>query len=119
MATLRLGEIATARSGDKGSGANVGIIARAPSAYAFIVERLSAARVEEFFRSLGVGGVTRFELPNLAALNFLLPFVLAGGGSRSLRTDAQGKTLGQALLELRFEVSGDEADQLRKDARRG
>jgi hypothetical protein len=58
------------------------------------------ARVEEFFRPLGVGAVTRYDVPNLGALNFILPHVLGGGGSRSLRIDAQGKTLGMALLEM-------------------
>src|SRR5437867_7352381 len=93
---IRLGEIAYARSGDKGSSANVGVIARTPQGFALLRSHLSAARVEKFFKPLGVRKVIRYELPNLCALNFLLPGVLAGGASRSLRTDAQGKTLGQA-----------------------
>lgn len=95
-----LGQIAFARSGDKGSSANVAVFARSPQAYAWIVRQLTAARVEEYFRPLGVGRVQRYEVPNLEALNFVLPGILAGGGSRSLRIDAQGKTLGQALLAL-------------------
>lgn len=66
---------------------------------------LSVARVEKFFKPLGVGKVIRYELPNLGALNFLLPGVLAGGASRSLRIDAQGKTLGQALLEMKLSIT--------------
>src|SRR4030095_6391171 len=98
---IRLGEIAYARSGDKGSSANVGVIARTPQGFAILRSYLSAARVEKFFKPLGVGKVIAYELPNLGALNFLLPGILAGGASRSLRTDAQGKTLGQAILEMK------------------
>jgi hypothetical protein len=105
---IALFDIAHARSGDKGSSANVGIIAYTPDGYAFLERELTAARVEAFYTSLGVGDVTRYELPNLGAFNFLLPGILAGGGSRSLRVDAQGKTLGQALLEMRLDM--DDAD---------
>ena len=102
---FRLGEIACARSGDKGSSANVGVIARTPGAFEYLRATLSAARVEKFFKPLGVGSVVRYELPNLGAFNFILPEVLAGGASRSLRIDAQGKTLGQAILEMKLELS--------------
>jgi hypothetical protein len=102
---IRLGEIAYARSGDKGSSANVGVIARTPEGFAVLRSYLSAARVEKFFKPLGVGKVIRYELPNLGALNFLLLGILAGGASRSLRTDAQGKTLGQALLEMKLTIT--------------
>jgi hypothetical protein len=97
---IPLRDIAFARSGDKGDGANVAVFGRTPAAYAWLRENLTAARVEEFFRPLGVGTVTRYDVPNLEALNFVLPRILAGGGSRSLRVDAQGKTLGMALLEM-------------------
>lgn len=98
MTTLRA--IAFARSGDKGSSANVAIFGRTPAAYAWLRAHLTADRVEAYFRPLGVGAVVRYDVPNLEALNFVLPAVLAGGGSCSLRIDAQGKTLGQALLEM-------------------
>ncbi|MFI5356273.1 MAG: hypothetical protein ACHQ4G_02945 [Opitutales bacterium] len=98
MIPLRL--IAHARSGDKGDSANVAVFARTPAAYTWLVANLTAAAVESYFRPLGVGPVTRYEVPNLEALNFILPHILAGGGSRSLRIDAQGKTLGMALLEM-------------------
>lgn len=98
MTTLRA--IAFARSGDKGSSANVAIFGRTPAAYAWLRTHLTADRVEAYFRPLGVGRVVRYDVPNLEALNFVLPAVLAGGGSCSLRIDAQGKTLGQALLEM-------------------
>ncbi len=102
---IPLREIAHARSGDKGASANVAIFARTPEAYAWMCQNLTAAVVEDYFRPLGVGTVTRFEVPNLEALNFLLPAVLAGGGSRSLHIDAQGKTLGMALLEIPINFS--------------
>jgi hypothetical protein len=102
---IRLGEIAYARSGDKGSSANVGVIARTPQAFVILSSYLSAALVEKFFKPLGVRKVIRYELPNLGALNFFLPGALAGGASRSLRTDAQGKTLGQAILEMKLPIS--------------
>jgi hypothetical protein len=98
--TIPLREIAFARSGDKGNSANVAVFARTPAAYAWLREHLTAASVETFFKPLGVGTVTRYEVPNLEALNFILPDILAGGGSRSLRIDSQGKTLGMALLEM-------------------
>ena len=97
---IQLREIAFARSGDKGSSGNVAVFARTPAAYAWLREHLTAAVIEEYFRPLGVGTVTRYDVPNLEAMNFVLPNILAGGGSRSLRIDAQGKTLGMALLEM-------------------
>src|SRR3954468_2871223 len=101
---IPLREIAFARSGDKGNSANVAVFGRTPSAYAWLRENLTAKRVEESFRPLGVGQVVRYDVPNLEALNFVLPEILGGGGSRSLRIDAQGKTLGMALLEMLVEA---------------
>ena len=101
---IRLGRIAFARSGDKGSGANIAVFARAKSKYEFLRRQLTAARVKKFFAPLGVGAVKRYEVPNLHALNFVLPNILAGGGSRSLRIDSQGKTLGQAILEMKLNI---------------
>lgn len=112
MATIRLGDIAYARSGDKGNGANVGVIARTPAQFDFLRSTLTAEAVEIFFRPMGVGRVVRYELPNLCAFNFLLPNILGGGGSVSLRTDAQGKALGQVLLEMRLDVPDDRTVQV-------
>ncbi|MEX2016545.1 MAG: hypothetical protein WD873_07870 [Candidatus Hydrogenedentales bacterium] len=103
----KLYDIACARSGDKGNGANVGIIAYTAAGYKFLAEFLTAERVEQYFKRLGVGVVRRYELPNLHAFNFILPNILAGGGSRSLRIDAQGKVLGQALLEMKIDIPED------------
>jgi hypothetical protein len=102
---IRLRDIAYARSGDKGSSANIGVIARTPEGFTILRDYLSAARVEKFFKPLGVGKVLRYELANLGALNFVLSGVLAGGASRSLRTDAQGKALGQAILEMKLPIT--------------
>ncbi len=115
MPTVCLGEIAYARSGDKGSGANIGIIASSPPAYALLRERVTAEVVEGFFAALRARGVKRYELPNLGALNFVLPRVLGRGGSVSLRTDAQGKALGQAMLEMTLDIP----DELIADLRIG
>lgn len=98
--TIRLGEIAHARSGDKGNSANIGVIAYTPAGYAFLQAQLTAERVGAFFVRLGTTRTERFELPKIGALNFLLHDALAGGASRSLRTDTQGKLLGTAVLEL-------------------
>jgi len=97
---IRLGEIAYARSGDKGSSANVAVFARKTEDYERLREQLTEDVVKKFFDPLGVRKVTRYEARNLDGLNFLLEGVLGEGGSRSLRIDAQGKTLGQAILEL-------------------
>ncbi|MBN9378753.1 MAG: hypothetical protein BGO14_07765 [Chlamydiales bacterium 38-26] len=97
---LILKDIAYARSGDKGSSANIGIVAYDLKGYEFLIKYLTAETVQNYFKTLGVASTIRYELPNLLALNFVLQGVLAGGGSRSLRIDAQGKVLGQALLEM-------------------
>ena len=109
--TVRLGELAYARSGDKGAGANVGVIARTPAAFEQLRRHLTAEAVEAFFKPMGaVGHVVRYELANLGALNFVLPDVLDGGGSVSLRIDAQGKTLAALLLAMEIDVEADELE---------
>jgi hypothetical protein len=104
MATVRLLDIAHARSGDKGDTANVGVIALRPEFYPALVEQLTAERVREHFRGICHGEVERFELPNLHALNFLLHESLGGGGTVSLKTDAQGKTLSTAMLRMEIDI---------------
>lgn len=96
----RLGDIAHARSGDKGSSANIGVMAYTEAGYDFLRTHLTAQAVNDFLAPLGMHNVVRYELDNLHALNFIVAGVLAGGGSRSLRVDAQGKALGQVLLEM-------------------
>jgi len=99
--------IAHARSGDKGDGSNVGILAYDDRGYEILRAWLTPERVRGHFRELVRGEVERFELPNLRALNFVLHDSLGGSGSASLRTDAQGKTHGMALLRLPVEVPDD------------
>jgi hypothetical protein len=100
-----LGAIALARSGDKGAHANVGVWVHTEAAYAFLVEHLTVDLVASWFAGLAPWRVERFELANLHALNFLLEGVLgAGGGASSLRTDAQAKAYGQALLRLELDI---------------
>ena len=101
---VRLLELAHARSGDKGDTANVGVIARQRAFYPLLVRELTADRVAAHFSGMITGGVERFELPNLNALNFLLHGALGGGGTVSLKPDAQGKTLSTALLRMEIEV---------------
>lgn len=104
MAKVKLVKLAHARSGDKGDTANVGLIALKPEYYPILVQQVTAARVKEHFRGICNGKVERFELPNLGALNFLLHESLDGGGTISLKTDAQGKTYSTALLRMEIEV---------------
>ena len=103
---VRLGQIAHARSGDKGDASNVGLLANSPEIYELLRRELTAERVREHFRAICRGKVERFEVPNLLALNFLLQDALGGGGTASLLTDAQGKTHGQGLLEMELEIPG-------------
>ncbi|MCB0322569.1 MAG: hypothetical protein KDD69_03315 [Bdellovibrionales bacterium] len=104
MRTVKLLEIAYARSGDKGNTTNIGLIARRPEHYEILCREVTAERVAAHFHSLCSGPVTRYELPNLGALNFVLQNSLDGGGTVSLRSDAQGKTYGAALLRMEVQL---------------
>ncbi len=97
---VRLQEICYARSGDKGDTCNIGVLARSPVVYDWLVQNLTAKRVQRFFRDIVRGRVVRHELDNLHGLNFLLEKALGGGGTTSLLIDPQGKTLAQALLQM-------------------
>ena len=109
---VRLLDVAHARSGDKGDTANVGVIALRPEWYALLEQHVTRDRVAEHFRGVITGDVVRFELPNLLALNFLLHGALGGGGTLSLKTDAQGKVYSTAMLRLTFDVPDDVAAAL-------
>jgi hypothetical protein len=110
---IQLRYLAHARSGDKGDTANVGLIALEPEYYPLLVEQVTLKRVAKHFKGM-VNGVERFELPNLNALNFLLHGALDGGGTLSLKTDAQGKVYSTALLRMEIEVSNRLARRARK-----
>lgn len=101
---VQLVDIAHARSGDKGDTANVGLIAYKPEHYPLLVEHVTAEAVKQHFGEMVLGEVERFELPNLNSLNFLLHGSLGGGGTKSLMTDAQGKTFSTALLRMYIDV---------------
>jgi hypothetical protein len=109
---VRLLDIAHARSGDKGDTANVGVIALRPEWYPLLARELTRDRVQAHFAGVITGEVQRYELPNLRALNFLLHGALDGGGTLSLKTDAQGKVFSTALLRLVLDVPDDEARRL-------
>jgi hypothetical protein len=99
-APWRLANLAHGRSGDKGNHANVGILAYTPAGYEWLRAHLTAERVQRYFAPLGPSRVERYEAPNILAVTFVLYDVLAGGASRSLRTDTQGKTYALALLQM-------------------
>lgn len=101
---VKLREIAWARSGDKGDGSNVGVFVKTTAHYEALKQQLTVERVKQHFHAICKGSVTRYEAPNMLALNFLLRDSLGGGGSESLKTDAQGKTHGLALLEMEIEL---------------
>ena len=109
---VRLVDIAHARSDDKGDTANVGVIAMRSEWYPLLARELTRERVVAHFRGMITGEVERFELPNLDALNFLLHGALGGGGTLSLKTDAQGKVYSTALLRMVIDVPDEEARRL-------
>ncbi len=104
MVKIRLIDIAHARSGDKGDTGNVGVIALRKEFYPILAKYLTVERVKEHFEGITLGKVERFEIPNLWAINFLLHESLGGGGTRSLKNDAQGKTLSSAMLRMELDV---------------
>jgi hypothetical protein len=110
MPTVKLIKIAHGRSGDKGNGSNVGIIARHSEIYPFLKDTLTAERVKEYMKHICKGEVERYELPNLCALNFILNESLGGGGTVSLKLDAQGKTHASTLLRMDIDVPNELLD---------
>ena len=106
-ATVPLGQLASARSGDKGNHANIGVVASNGADFAFLCQQLTATRVAEYFRGLCATRVERFELPEVWALNFVLYNALRGGASQSLHIDTQGKLLGTAILEMKLPTAAE------------
>lgn len=113
MARVRLIEIAHGRSGDKGNASNVGIIARHPDVYPFLKEFLTPEVVKEHMKYVCKGSVERYELPNIGALNFILNDSLGGGGTVSLKLDAQGKTHAMQVLKMELDVPDDLLETVR------
>ena len=109
-----LADIAHGRSGDKGNHANIAVIAYTAAGFAWLRAELTADVVSRYFQALGPSRVVRYEAANLLALNFVLYDVLAGGASRSLRSDTQGKTLALALLRMPLSTFGDWEDMQRR-----
>jgi hypothetical protein len=109
---IPLSAIAHARSGDKGSSSNIAVIAYSQQGYDYLDKYLDNQKIAHFFHAITPTQVKRYELPNLLALNFVLEGVLDGGGSRSLRIDAQGKALGQAILEMPLVIPSELYEQI-------
>lgn len=107
MAKLR--DIAHSRTGDKGNISNISVIAFDARDHPLLCAQVSAARVKAHFEGIVFGEVVRYELPNIAALNFVLDRALGGGVTRSLALDAHGKSLSSALLDLEIELPPDHA----------
>lgn len=105
---VELGQIAHARSGDKGNLVNIGVIAYDPGAYEVLLREVTAERVKAHFEQRIEGAVERFELPNVGAINFVCREALMGGGTLSLLSDAQGKSFGGGVLSLRIELQESE-----------
>jgi len=112
---IKLIDIAHGRSGDKGDAANVGIIAYDDKGFEIITKYLTAEQVKKHFTGICFGAVERYELPNLKALNFILHNTLGGGGTVSLKLDAQGKTLAAALLRMEIEIENNSNTFLNKN----
>ena len=104
MKVVKLNDIAYARSGDKGSASNVGIIFINKNFYNWALENLTEKDLSDYFQDIALGGVKRYLLPNLNAMNYILFDSLDGGGSESLINDAQGKTHGQAILKMKVKI---------------
>jgi hypothetical protein len=108
---IRLGKLAHTRSGDKGDRSNIGVVANDDAAYAWLETHLTESAVRDFLRPMGIGEIRRYRLPRLHAFNFVIDHALAGGASRSLRLDSQGKALGMVLLEMMIPAPPDSSTQ--------
>jgi len=104
---IRLGDLAHTRSGDKGDRSNIGVVANDAVGYAWLQTHLTEAAVADFLRPMGIGQVRRYPIPGLHAFNFVIDHALAGGASRSLRLDTQGKALGTVFLEMKIPAPED------------
>lgn len=104
MRKIQLKDIAHARSGDKGNTVNIGVFANEATWYPYLVEQMTAERVQDFFNGIVLGDVVRYEVPNIHGLNFVCTEALDGGGSSSMRVDNLGKCFGSNILRFEIEV---------------
>jgi hypothetical protein len=102
---MRVWDIAHGRSGDKGDVCNIGVIARSAEKWELLRREVTEERVRRHFGDLIKGSITRYELPNIHALNFVCRGALDGGGTLSLRSDHLGKVMYTWLL--RMEIDGE------------
>jgi hypothetical protein len=112
---IRLGDLAHTRSGDKGDRSNIGVVANDGASYAWLETHLTTTAVADFLRPMGIGQVQRYEIPGLHSFNFVVEHALAGGASRSLRLDTQGKALGVVLLEMKVPAPANHAPEAPED----
>ena len=113
---MPLATIAHGRSGDKGNHSNVAIIAYTPAGYGWLKQHLTVEVVAAYFAPLAPSRVERFEAANVLGLNFMLYDALAGGASRSLRSDTQGKTFALALLQMAIDLPAEHGNMVRVTA---
>ena len=117
MKRFFLREIAHARAGDKGDTSNIGVIAYRPEDYALIVDQVTVERVRAHFGALVRGPITRYEMPNVDAVNFVLENALGGGVTRSLSLDPHGKSYSALILTLSITVDVEVAERLLRQGR--
>ena len=106
MRRVKLRDVVNARAGDKGNRLNLAVVCRDPRDYAAVASALTAERVAQVFAARKPAKVVRYDLPKLAAFNFVLDDVLEGGVNSSLGLDGHGKSLSFLLLDAEIEVAG-------------
>ena len=118
MKRFHLRELAHARAGDKGDINNVSVIAYAPEYYPIILDQVTSERVHGHFGDIVKGAVSRYLLPKVHALNFVLEESLGGGVTRSLSLDPHGKSYSALILTMPIAVPDDIAAKLEAQGRR-
>lgn len=114
---ITLQHVAHVRSGDKGNTSNIAVFAYEPKFYDVLREQLTAERFKVFYQGAITGPVTRFEVANIEAFNFVCEGALGGGVSRNLALDNYGKALSSAILGFELEVPDEWRENLRGELR--
>jgi hypothetical protein len=104
LVAVSLGDLVHARSGDKGGDANLGVWARDPAAREWLQSTLTVEELRRLLPETRELSISRYELPNLGAVNFVLQGLLGTGATSSLRLDAQAKAIGEWLRSRRVNV---------------